>query len=313
MNASIGEQISVCLLTYNHADVIESTLQSILDQSVHGYEVIVSDDCSSDTTWERVLEIAAGDHRVRPIQTPRNLGMAGNANFAVAQSARQYIALLHHDDLYRRDLLEQWAGLLAHYPDIGFVYNSYGVYGGNYVYTESIPSGRIDGPWLLERHLFPRWGCPVRGTAMIRREAWEELGGMREQFGLLSDIDLWMRLAMHRAVGYVQEPLITVRHDRPSDYPEIYKGEAWSWQRQRFLFDIHADNRREYYKASPVLRVWKWWLFRFRVSFETAKWLAYAILRRKRNMIDTSADSATPYDQLWLRMFRRLVRVIPKA
>lgn len=109
----IGENVSVCLLTYNHAEVIESTLRSILDQTITGYEVIVSDDCSTDGTWERILELAAGDARIKPVRTPHNMGMPGNANFAVAQSGRPYIALLHHDDLYRKDLLEKWAGVTA--------------------------------------------------------------------------------------------------------------------------------------------------------------------------------------------------------
>ena len=125
MSARIGEKISVCLLTYNHVDVIESTLASILDQSIAGYEVIVSDDCSTDGTWERILECAKQDARIKPIRTPQNMGMPGNANFAVAHSDRPYIALLHHDDVYRNDLLEQWAGVLERYPDVSFVFNRY--------------------------------------------------------------------------------------------------------------------------------------------------------------------------------------------
>ena len=51
MSLDIGSKISVCLLTYNHVDVIGSTLESILDQTITDYEVIVSDDCSTDETW----------------------------------------------------------------------------------------------------------------------------------------------------------------------------------------------------------------------------------------------------------------------
>ena len=108
MSNNIGEKISVCLLTYNHVEVIESTLRTILEQTITGYEVIVSDDCSDDGTWERILALAAADVRIKPMRTPHNMGMPGNANFSVAQSDRPYIALLHHDDLYREDLLEKW-------------------------------------------------------------------------------------------------------------------------------------------------------------------------------------------------------------
>ena len=297
--------VSVCVLVYNHANVIESTLQTILNQSLGDYEVVVSDDCSTDGTWEVLTAIREKDPRVRAIRTPRNLGMAGNANFAAAATTGDYIALLHHDDLYRRDLLEQWMALLERYPDIGFVFNEYRLENSDIDLSEPIPGGRVDGIWLLENFLFPRWGCPVRGTAMIRRSAWERVGGMRVEFGLLADIDLWMRLSMEGAVGYVPEPLITVRHARPDSYPDIYKATHWSWTRLVYLYMIHGRNRQAYLARKPRALAWFW--FRVRLSFETTKWISYALLRRKRVMVETCMESKTPYDLLPLRLYRHLV------
>jgi len=303
----VGQKISVCLLTYNHVDLIKSTLKSILQQTISAYEVIVSDDCSTDGTWDQILKISQEDCRIRPIQTPRNLGMPGNANFAVEKSTRPYIALLHHDDIYRENLLEKWAELMETSLDIGFVFNSYAVYGSNKIYSESIPGGRVDGPWLLDRFLFPHWGCVIRGTAMIRRTAWEDIGGMREKYRLLADIDCWMRLCMRWSAGYVPEPLITVRHQRPSYYPDIYKGERWSWIRQRCLYEIHAINRLEHLRRRDLSARFRWFYFRLRLSLETAKWITYALVKRKFDMIATCEESATTYDQMWLRMFRGIV------
>ena len=308
MSNNLGGKISVCLLTYNHVEVIESTLRSILDQTITGYEVIVSDDCSTDGTWERILELTAEDPRIKLVRTPRNMGMPGNANFAVAQSDRPYIALLHHDDLYRKDLLEKWAGVLARYSDAAFVFNPYGVFESDFIYQEPMPGACIDGKWLLERYLFARWGCVVRGTAMIRREAWERVGGMREQFGLLADIDMWMRLAIRWRVGYVPEPVITVRQQRSSYYPDIYKGGTWSWRRQRFLYEIHASNRLDYLNLNTLLGRLQWWGFRLKLSFETTKWLVYAVVRKKREMITSSHESVTQYDLWPLRVLRHMLQ-----
>lgn len=308
MSNNIGEKISVCLLTYNHVEVIESTLITILDQTITGYEVIVSDDCSTDGTWERILELAAADVRIKPVRTPHNMGMPGNANFAVAQSDRPYIALLHHDDLYRKDLLEKWAGVLDRHSGAAFVFNSYGVFESDFVYQESMPGECIDGNWLLKKYLFARWGCVVRGTAMIRREAWVQVGGMRGQFGLLADIDMWMRFAMRGPVGYVAEPVITVRHQRPENYPDDYKEVTWSWRRQRFLYEIHASNRLDYLKLNTLLDRLQWWGFRLRLSAETTKWLIYAVVRKKPAMITSSDESVTQYDLWPLRVFRGMLQ-----
>lgn len=308
MRNNNGEKISVCLLTYNHVEVIKSTLRSILDQTITGYEVIVSDDCSTDGTWERILELAAADARIKPIRTTHNMGMPGNANFAVAQSDRPYIALLHHDDLYRKDLLEKWAGVLDRHSDVAFVFNPYGVFESDFIYQEPMPGERIDGDWLLKKYLFVRWGCVVRGTAMIRREAWEQVGGMREQFGLLADIDMWMRLAMRGSVGYVPEPVITVRHQRPEDYPDEYKSGLWSWRRQRFLYEIHASNRLDYLNLNTLFGRLQWWEFRLKLSFETTKWLIYAVVRNKPEMIASSHESVTQYDLCPLRALRSVLQ-----
>lgn len=308
MSNNIGAKISVCLLTYNHVEVIKSTLRSILDQTITGYEVIVSDDCSADGTWERILELAAADARIKPVRTPRNMGMPGNANFAVMQSGRPYIALLHHDDLYRKDLLEKWAGVLERHSDVAFVFNPYGVYESDFIYEEAMPGEFIDGSWLLKKYLFARWGCAIRGTAMIRREAWGRVGGMREQFGLLGDIDLWMRLAMCWPVGYVPEPVIIVRHQRPDYYPNIYLANVWSWRRHRFLYEIHASNRLSYLNINTVLGRLQWWGFRLKLSLETTKWLVYAVVRKKHEMITSSHESVTQYDLWPLRVLRGMLQ-----
>src|SRR5262245_27396969 len=303
----LGERISVCLLAYNHVGLIDSTLRSILAQTLDGYEILVSDDCSTDGTWERIQALAAEDGRIRPIRTPRNLGMAANANFAVAQATRAYVALLHHDDLYREDLLERWAAVLERHAEVVFVFNEYVRHATSERFAQPIEGGRIDGRVFLETYLLPSWGCPVRGTAMVRREAWESLGGMRERFGLLADVDLWMRLARIGAVGYVDAPLIAVRHERPTYYPAIYKGEFLSWERQRLLFEIHAVNRLETLdRGSPSARL-RWWRFRVRLSVESLRWIAYAVVKRRRDLIATCRQAETPWDLPGLGLLRRML------
>jgi len=301
-----SNKIGVCLLTFNHAEVIESTIESILNQTIDDCEIVISDDCSTDGTWERVCEIARRSPRVRAVQTPSNMGMAGNANFAVAQLRSEYIALLHHDDLYRPDLLEKWAGVLDRHPSALFVFNAYGRWADDGVDSETLPQECVDGEWFLRTYLLPRWGCPVRGTAMIRRAAWVSARGMREEFALLSDVDLWMRLAMMGSVGYVGEPLIVVRHARPATYPSIYRYDMWSWERLSILYAIHGDIRKAYLDLHRFSGRVQWALFRIRVSAETAKWIAYAWVRGKRDMLRDCNASRSPYDLCFLQAFRKL-------
>jgi GT2 family glycosyltransferase len=204
---------------------------------------VVSDDHSTDGTWEKILDLAKSEPRIKPIQTPHNMGMPGNTNYAVSRTSRPFIALLHHDDLYRQDLLEKWASVMERHSDVSFVFNSYGVFESDFINDHPFKDEKLAGRWFLEKHLLPQWGCPVRGTALIRRDAFEIVGGMREEFGLLADIDLWMRLSQIKDVGYIAEPVIIVRQDRPKYYPDIYSCNSWSWKRQFFLYNLHGKNR----------------------------------------------------------------------
>lgn len=310
MNPALGEKISVCLLTFNHVNVVGSTLESIMDQNISGFEIIVSDDCSTDGTWERILDLAKRDARIQPLRTPENLGMPGNANFAVAHSLRPYIALLHHDDLYRPDLLEKWAGVLERNADVSFVFNRYLHGEFEYSWPRPFKTERLDGRWFLENFLLARWGCPVRGTAMVRKDWWDRVGGMRREFGLVSDVDLWMRLASVSQVGYVPEHLIRVRALRPDYYPDIYTGRQWHWKRLVLVYEIHASNWRKLLAPSTLKRPFLWLGFRTKVSCETVKWLAYAIVKGRRDMISSSNESATEYDLWPLRAFRFFLQTV---
>lgn len=303
-----GSAVSVCLLSYNHAHTIEATVRSVLRQTVAGYEIIISDDCSTDGTWEKVQSLAAEHPSIRALRTPHNMGMAANANYAVEQSERAYIALLHHDDVYREDLLEKWAGVLDRHADVAFVFNPYQDYTSGHIYQEPVPGERIDGKWLLNHYLFGRWGCLIRGTAMVRREAWRAIGGMRPRFGMLADIDMWMRLAMRWNVGYVAEPVILMREEKPEYYPKEYQHVEWSWKRQGILYDIHATNRLEYLKLGTVRGRLQWWKFRMRVAAETTKWLGYGVVYRKPKVLRTSGQGASPHDLWPVRLGRALLQ-----
>jgi GT2 family glycosyltransferase len=313
MSALTGADVGVCLLTFDHAAIVESTLDSVLAQSLSGFELIVSDDGSSDGTWELISRRASADARIVAVRTPRNLGMAGNANFAARHTSRPFLALLHHDDLYRSDLLEKWLGVMQRQPDVTFVFNPYALYADTRLLDHPFSDERLDGARFLEEHLFPRWGCPVRGTALIRRRDFDAVGGLREEFGLLADVDLWMRLAARGAVGYVPEPLITVRQERPRYYPEAYQNGVWSWPRQRRLYDIHARNRLEYFDQGTWRGRLELLEFRTRLSLETAKWLSYALLRRRWSMLDSASEGATLHDQAWLSAYRALLAGLGRA
>ncbi len=308
--ASRGARVSVCLLVYNDVASLTGTVNSILTQTLPDFEFIISDDCSKDGTWEVVLELAKKHPHIRAIQTPRNMKMCGNTNYAVRHAAGDYIALLHHGDIYREDLLEKWLDVMERYSTVGFVFNETASKTSTGIKLNHKSENRNFSEWMagrqfLEKVLFKNWGCCVWGTTMFRRACWEAVGGMREEFGYLADVDLWMRMAARWDVGYVEEPLITLqdRRERPDDYPEEYKPSHF-WPSKKLAYSIHAANLAQYY-ANSRLRYWQKWLqFRARVSLETSKWLTYALVRKRSDMLLDSVKAECPWEFLLVRWYR---------
>ncbi len=104
VRASVAERplISVLQMGYNQADMIEPSLRAVLAQTYSPLEVVFSDDCSQDGTFEIMQKVAAeysGPHRIVLNRNPENLGLVGNLNRAVALSGGEILIQANGDDL----------------------------------------------------------------------------------------------------------------------------------------------------------------------------------------------------------------------
>lgn len=113
-------KVSVCIITYNHGKYIEQALLSALTQRTSfEFEVIVSDDASTDDTLEVIKKVALRYPQLRIIAHPRNLGGAGQENYlAVHNAARgEYVAHLDGDDFWLPGKLQAQAKVLDAHPE----------------------------------------------------------------------------------------------------------------------------------------------------------------------------------------------------
>jgi glycosyltransferase involved in cell wall biosynthesis len=111
-------KLSVCLITYNHEQFIAQALERALAQETEfEYEIVVSDDCSTDRTREIIEEFhRAHPDRIRLVSPNKNLGVNRNLVHALHACRGQYVALLEGDDFWtsRSKLQEQISFLEAH-------------------------------------------------------------------------------------------------------------------------------------------------------------------------------------------------------
>lgn len=92
--------VSVALCTYNGEKFLAEQLESLINQSYRNLEIIITDDRSSDRTWEILNFFANRDQRVILIQNEKNLGYVKNFEKAIYLCKGQYITLCDQDDVW---------------------------------------------------------------------------------------------------------------------------------------------------------------------------------------------------------------------
>lgn len=218
--------VSICLTTYNRAQVLPKTLNSLLAQTYGDFELIISDDCSSDDTAKVCKEYARKDRRVKYYQNKANLKMPGNLNAAIRRAKGAYIANVHDGDVYNADLIRKWKLALDAVPEARFVFNGYraiqrdGSVGTFVQFSENQVAGTT-----IADYFFRTFSSCVWGTVMARASAYRRFGIFDPSFGFVSDVDMWLRLAYGSEVAYVPEPLIELVPREPN-HPYFY----FSWR-----------------------------------------------------------------------------------
>ncbi len=115
---STAPRLTVGLPVYNGEKYVAESLEALLGQSFTDFELIISDNASTDSTGDICRRYERQDSRVRYFRQPRNLGLAGNVNFVIGQARGELYKEASHDDLYARDLLESCVDALDKYPDV---------------------------------------------------------------------------------------------------------------------------------------------------------------------------------------------------
>jgi glycosyltransferase involved in cell wall biosynthesis len=262
-------KLSVCIVAYNRAALLDRSLATLAAQTRPPDELVISDDCSPDDTPAVAEKWRSAFPRFVYNRNPENLSMPGNLNVAIGLTTGTYVANLHDGDLYAPTLLEKWEAALDAHPSAGFVFCGIA---GWHVEKDS-DHGVIlhdvapltPGRTFFERYFLHRYASIVWGTVMARRAAYDVLLPFDPQFAFVSDVDMWMRMCARFDVAYVREPLITLDHT-PSPWraPGVFNWSSLETIRrmqlvniQRFFAEDVSRRERELRRhARAVQAVW---------------------------------------------------------
>jgi glycosyltransferase involved in cell wall biosynthesis len=118
MTAMAVPRLTLGLPVYNGERFLAASLDALLAQTFTDFELIISDNCSTDRTGEIARQYEAKDSRVRYVRHSQNRGSTFNHNFVIEQSRGEFFKWVSHDDLYAPDLLQRCIDALDSRPEI---------------------------------------------------------------------------------------------------------------------------------------------------------------------------------------------------
>lgn len=128
--------LSIGMPLYNAENYLEEALDSILKQSFKDYELIISDNGSTDATQKICMRYARKDKRIRYIRHEKNMGAAWNFNYTVSLASGKYFKWAAHDDTYAKDFLKKCIHILENDSSIILVYSKAKIIDGEGNVTE---------------------------------------------------------------------------------------------------------------------------------------------------------------------------------
>lgn len=229
--------VTIAVPSFNQGRFLNDALISIFKQEI-AVEVFVLDGGSSDNSLEI---ISKWEHRLTGWRSHADEGQAASINEGISQGRAPYVCWLNSDDWYLPGGLAKLLGELKKFPDAS------AIYGRSWNVVEM--SGRQYPVWVepfKERRLALR--CIISQPAtLIRRSAWEAVGGVDEKLHMAMDYDLWWRLFKQAGPLQFLDDFVAVNREHEDTKTKT--------QRRRHYREAMRVVRK-YYGRVPL----KWWL-----------------------------------------------------
>lgn len=203
---SFNTTVSVVIPAYNAARTLKTTVQSVFEQTMQDFEIIIVDDGSKDNTVEAAQSIE--DSRVKVISQP-NGGASSARNTGIKVAEGEYVAFLDADDLWMPHKLERQLAVLTGEKDVNAVQSGV-YYVNNDLEVLSICPCFESKDVLLETLLFQNLPG-LMSTLIVKRSVFEKIGYLDTNLVILEDWELAIRLSRDCNLKSVEEPLALYR------------------------------------------------------------------------------------------------------
>ena len=216
MTTNRTPRLGIGLPVYNGATYLAEAIEALLGQTYEDFELIISDNASTDATEDICRQYAAEDPRIRYIRQPRNIGGLLNHNVVFEYCRSELFKWAADDDLYGRDLVERCVAALDEHPDVVLAHSWTAVInsGGEVVQAIEYPlaTSSVAAPVRFRSMLFDDGGDDDYGV--IRTEVLRRIPPYDSYHR--SDRTLMAELALHGRFYQVPAWLYFRRHHEAS-------------------------------------------------------------------------------------------------
>jgi glycosyltransferase involved in cell wall biosynthesis len=194
-------KISVIIPTYNRIFFLKRSIDSVLEQSLKPYEVIIVDDGSSDGTSTMIKK----NYPKINLICQENKGVSAARNIGIRASSGDWVCFLDSDDEWKKNKLNEQ--MLAIKKNT------------NYSFCHSNEEWIKNGKKINQKKKHKKYGgdifkecldmCRISpSSVMINKSVFDDIGFFNEDLVVCEDYELWLRICAHYKVLFVDEPLI---------------------------------------------------------------------------------------------------------
>jgi len=226
--------VSIIMPSYNAEDYIAESIESVIHQTYQNWELIITDDRSSDRTPEIVQTYCQKDSRINFIIAEQHTGIAGTRNQCLARVKGRFVAFLDNDDLWVPEKLDKQVRFMLE-KDCAFSYSEYEL-----MKEDGTPKGKtIKTAGIINYNKYLRNTIIGSGTIMLDTK---KTGSLKMPYNATSDdMALWCKILKDGHQAYpIKEVLMKYRVRSNSASANKWKAAKDVWivyrQQERLSF-----------------------------------------------------------------------------
>ena len=201
-------KVSIVLPSYNGERYIRESIESVIKQTFTDWELIIVDDCSTDSTLHIAEEYAGWEERIRVIHNEENQKLPEALNIGFRHAAGEYLTWTSDDNMYLSHALEEMSRYLDEHEEVPMVCTGMLFMNENMQYVkEFMPYNAVQ----------MRVQDTVGACFMYRREVLAEVGEYSKEFFCVEDYEYWIRILIkYGSIGYIPNIFYLYRRQKNS-------------------------------------------------------------------------------------------------